>query len=146
MKGAVKAELATATASAVGKPLIAGTAEELVEQAAGIAARDGAVPAARSMDQLLPNGKVPGTRGGAFNKWFDDLTSEELKLLWQNKDVRTSIETRIRYPGQLHEGCMVCRAPEFKEWGFQSMKFSDLELKPLSWNGSILTLASRADW
>ncbi|RLK58472.1 hypothetical protein BCL79_0016, partial [Stenotrophomonas rhizophila] len=107
----------TASARAVGKPLIAETAEVLVEQAARTAVRDSAAPAARSMEQLLPNGKVPGTRGGEFNKWFDNLSSEELNLLWQNKEVRTSIETRIRYPGQLHEWCMVCRAPEFKEWG-----------------------------
>lgn len=71
----------------------------------------------RSLDQLLTNGKVPSVRGGEFNRWFDELSSAELDILWQNKAAREAIEARIRQPGGLHEWCMVCRAPDFKKWG-----------------------------
>ncbi|WP_425357931.1 DUF637 domain-containing protein [Pseudomonas asplenii] len=71
----------------------------------------------RSLEQLLPNGKVPSVRGGEFNRWFDELSPAELDVLWQNKAARDAIEARIRQPGGLHEWCMVCRAPDFKRWG-----------------------------
>lgn len=71
----------------------------------------------RSLEQLLPDGKVPSVRGGEFNRWFDELSSAELDVLWQNNAARDAIEARIRQPGGLHEWCMVCRAPDFKKWG-----------------------------
>lgn len=71
----------------------------------------------RSLEELLPSGKVPSVRNGEFNRWFDDLSPAELDVLWENKSTREAIEARIRQPGGLHEWCMVCRAPEFKRWG-----------------------------
>ncbi|WP_366855536.1 DUF4951 domain-containing protein [Pseudomonas sp. 21LCFQ010] len=71
---------------------------------------------------------------GEFNRWFDQLTSSELDVLWQNKAARNTIEARIRQPGGLHEWCMVCRAPDFKKWGvpmdeIQSFRTKTSELK-----------------
>jgi hypothetical protein len=72
----------------------------------------------RTMDELLPNGKVPGTKDGVFNSWFDDLTPDELDMLWRNEDIKRAISRRIREPRAegWHEWCMVCRAPTFKKW------------------------------
>ncbi|MDI6529504.1 hypothetical protein QMA71_28575, partial [Pseudomonas otitidis] len=91
----------------------------------------------RSLDQLLPNGKVPSVRGGEFNRWFDELSSAELDVLWKNKAARDAIEARIRQPGGLHEWCMVCRAPDFKKWGvsmdeIQRFRTKTTELKWIS--------------
>jgi len=71
----------------------------------------------RTFQELVPDGKVPTVRNGAFTRWFDDLSPAELDVLWENKATREAIEARIRQPGGLHEWCMVCRAPEFKQWG-----------------------------
>ncbi|WP_460750507.1 hypothetical protein [Marinomonas epiphytica] len=59
---------------------------------------------------------MPTSKKG-FDKWFDDLSPQELDTLWSDKKIRTQIERQIRNPGNLHEWCMVCRAPDFKEWG-----------------------------
>ncbi|RZI23485.1 filamentous hemagglutinin N-terminal domain-containing protein [Pseudomonas sp. 770NI] len=71
----------------------------------------------RTFQELVPDGKVPSVRNGAFTRWFDDLSPAELDVLWENRATREAIEARIRQPGGLHEWCMVCRAPEFKQWG-----------------------------
>ncbi|QXH49115.1 hemagglutinin repeat-containing protein [Pseudomonas fakonensis] len=71
----------------------------------------------RSMDELLPNGKVPTHASGDFGRWFDNLTPDELNMLWADPKIKPAIERQIRKPGGLHEWCMVCRAPTFKEWG-----------------------------
>ncbi len=71
----------------------------------------------RTIEELLPGGKVPSVRNNEFNKWFDNLSAEEFDLLWSNPKIRTRIEERIRHPKKLHEWCMVCRAPKFKRWG-----------------------------
>ncbi|SLM24206.1 hemagglutinin repeat-containing protein [Stenotrophomonas indicatrix] len=94
------------------KSVLNATADSALKR--GAAASE--VPA-RSLEQLLPNGKVPSVRNGEFNRWFDQLSSTELEVLWGNKGVRDAIEARIRQPGGLHEWCMVCRAPDFKKWG-----------------------------
>jgi filamentous hemagglutinin len=92
---------------------------------------------ARALEQLLPDGKVPSVRGGEFNRWFDELSSAELDVLWQNKAARDAIEARIRQPGGLHEWCMVCRTPDFKKWGvpmeeIQRFRTKTTELKWIS--------------
>lgn len=91
----------------------------------------------RSLDKLLPDGKVPGVRGGEFSKWFDELSPGELDVLWANKDIRAAIERRIREPRGMHGWCMVCRAPDFKEWGvsmdeIQRFRTKTSELKWIS--------------
>nr|WP_312108601.1 hemagglutinin repeat-containing protein [Stenotrophomonas indicatrix] len=90
---------------------------------------------ARSLDQLLPDGKVPSVRNGEFNRWFDELSSKELEVLWENKRTRDAIEARIRQPGGLHEWCMVCRAPDFKGWGvsMDEIKRFRTKTKDLKW-------------
>ncbi len=70
----------------------------------------------RSIDELLPDGKVPTVNQG-FDEWFDDLSPEELDTLWNIPAHKKRIENGIRDPGDLHEWCMVCRAPDFKRWG-----------------------------
>jgi hypothetical protein len=70
-----------------------------------------------NVEKLLVNGKVPSSRDGKFKEWFDALSAEELGLLWQDPSIRRQIESRIREPGGFHEWCMVCRAPDFKDWG-----------------------------
>ncbi|MEO4049322.1 filamentous hemagglutinin N-terminal domain-containing protein [Pseudomonas sp. CAU 1711] len=95
--------------------------------------------AARSLDELLPNGKVPSVRNGEFSSWFDNLSTTELDLLWQNKAVREVVESRIRQPGGLHEWCMVCRAPEFKKWGVSMAEIQRFRTKTteLKWTSPI---------
>ncbi|MGN4423106.1 WXG100 family type VII secretion target [Bacillus cereus group sp. MYBK30-1] len=60
---------------------------------------------------------IPSIRNGEFNKWFDDLSSEEFNTMWENPKLRKRIEDRIRKPGGYHEWHLVARTPKFKEWG-----------------------------
>ncbi|MGD7006911.1 T7SS effector LXG polymorphic toxin [Metabacillus sp. 84] len=60
---------------------------------------------------------IPSIRNGEFNKWFDDLSSEEFNKMWENPKLRKRIEDRIRKPGGYHEWHLVARTPKFKEWG-----------------------------
>ncbi|PZO75705.1 MAG: hypothetical protein DI629_16775 [Mesorhizobium amorphae] len=80
----------------------------------------------RSIDELAPNGKVPGTANGEFQRWFDDLSPDELDALWANDDIRKQIERRIRAPGGLHEWFATSRAPTFKRWGVPMSEIQDL--------------------
>ena len=60
---------------------------------------------------------IPSNRGGAFTRWFDDLSPEQLDDIWTNPKLRQTIEDRIRHPGGVHEWLMAGRAPTFKRWG-----------------------------
>ena len=86
----------------------------------------------RSVDELLVNGTVPANRGGAFNRWFDNLTPDELDALWRSdrqigsSSIRELIEDRIRSPGGLHEWLMAGRANKFKRWGVGMDTIKDL--------------------
>ena len=60
---------------------------------------------------------IPSTRGGEFNRWFDNLTDAEFNQLWSNPASRQVIEQRIRQPGGLHEWLLVSRVDRFKSWG-----------------------------
>ncbi|WP_311567297.1 DUF6862 domain-containing protein [Photobacterium arenosum] len=93
------------------------------------------VPANRTVGDILPTGKVPSNRGGAFNDWFNNLSSQELRTLWDDTQVRQTIQDRIRAPGGLHEWCMVCRAPDFKDWGvtMDEIKRFRTQTKDLNW-------------
>ena len=44
------------------------------------------------------------------------LSPEELEMLWKDKAIKEKIAERVRSPGDLHEWCMVCETPKFKEW------------------------------
>ncbi|WP_172724126.1 MULTISPECIES: DUF4150 domain-containing protein [Neorhizobium] len=80
----------------------------------------------RTKEELLPNGSVPGNRNGAFARWFDDLSPDELDMLWKDGKIRDAIEDRIRSPGNLHEWFMVSRTPTFKRWGVPMSDIKDL--------------------
>lgn len=80
----------------------------------------------RTKEELLPNGTVPGNRNGAFARWFDDLSPDELDMLWKDNKIRDMIEDRIRAPGNLHEWFMVSRTPTFKTWGVPMSDIKEL--------------------
>lgn len=89
-------------------------------------------PRVRSVDDLLVNGAVPANRGGAFSRWFDNLTPDELDSLWRSdrqigsSSIRELIEDRTRSPGRLHEWLMAGRAIKFKRWGVGMDTIKDL--------------------
>ncbi|WP_259404533.1 contractile injection system protein, VgrG/Pvc8 family [Pseudoalteromonas sp. SG45-1] len=95
----------------------------------------GAKAANRSIDELLVNGKVPSIRNNKFNEWYDNLSLEEMRLLWDDKNIRESIESRIRKPGGYHEWYMVARTPKFKEWGLpmEEIKRVRTKISELKW-------------
>jgi hypothetical protein len=90
---------------------------------------------ASQIDRLLVDGKVPSVRGGEFNRWYDELTPKQLDMLWSDEAIRETMKARIRQPGGLHEWCMVCRAPTFKEWGVSvdEIKRFRTETDELTW-------------
>jgi len=63
------------------------------------------------------NGKIPSVRNNEFNKWFDNISAKELEEMWNNPQLRSKIEDRIRRPGGYHEWHLVARTPKFKQWG-----------------------------
>jgi hypothetical protein len=63
---------------------------------------------------------VPSVRNDQFQQWFNSLSKAEMDLLWTNKELRTAVEQRLRYPGGYHEWLPVSRAPKFREWGITS--------------------------
>jgi hypothetical protein len=61
---------------------------------------------------------VPSLEGGAFQRWFNSLTGDELTSVWQRGNpIRRTVETRLRNGGYMHEWLPVSRAPQFREWG-----------------------------
>ncbi len=73
-------------------------------------------PAPRTVDQILVNGKIPTVRKG-FNKWFDELTPEELKSIISDPKMYDTIAQRFRNGGGKHEWLMVREMQKVKEWG-----------------------------
>jgi hypothetical protein len=61
--------------------------------------------------------EVPSVSGNAFHRWFNALTPEQIRDLWQQPEVRAAIEARPRSPGGFHEWLPVSRAFKFREWG-----------------------------
>lgn len=74
--------------------------------------------------------KVPkcGKKGlppGEFIKWFDSLTLEQFRELWNDpsdkktktKGARQRIKEEIRKPGRLHEWLKCSQMEKIKEWG-----------------------------
>jgi hypothetical protein len=59
---------------------------------------------------------IPFNTDSQFTNWFDNISYENFKILWEKPEVREVIESRIRYPGGLHEWCMVSRTDKFKMW------------------------------
>jgi hypothetical protein len=84
---------------------------------AGLRQRQAGAAVGRPLTELVPDGRVPSVRGGAFNRWFNGLTAEELERVWSVPEYRESIEARIRQPGGLHEWLPCSRANTFKRWG-----------------------------
>lgn len=75
-------------------------------------------PAMRTKDELVPNGKVPSYSSGEFNSWWNDLSPEELDMLWKDRAIRNKIKAEVRSPGGLHEWLMTSMGPKLKELGF----------------------------
>ncbi|MCR5837089.1 MAG: hypothetical protein K6G88_11330 [Lachnospiraceae bacterium] len=69
---------------------------------------------------------IPSVKNGEFNKFFDSLTCEELDLLWENPNMRRTIEARLRSPGGLHEWHLVSRTPIFKRWGISAEQIKEM--------------------
>ncbi|PEY74067.1 hypothetical protein [Bacillus thuringiensis] len=67
---------------------------------------------------------MPGNKG--FAKWFNNLTLDEFELAWADQKLRSIIESRIRYPGGLHEWHLVSRAPTFKLWGVKAEDIAEM--------------------
>jgi hypothetical protein len=74
-------------------------------------------PAPRPLSDLVPDGRIPGTRNNAFNDWYNGLTPEEFNTVWEVPQFRDVIQARIRSPGGLHEWLMVSQTDKFKAWG-----------------------------
>lgn len=62
----------------------------------------------------------------AFRRWFNELTPEEFKIVWNNPTVRDAVERGLRWPGRQHEWLMVARASKFKEWGLTAEQIAEL--------------------
>ncbi|UPJ14424.1 hypothetical protein MYW48_16920 [Bacillus cereus] len=67
---------------------------------------------------------MPGNK--EFAKWFNNLTLDEFELAWADQKLRSIIESRIRYPGGLHEWHLVSRAPTFKLWGVKAEDIAEM--------------------
>ncbi|ALU88768.1 filamentous hemagglutinin outer membrane protein [Herbaspirillum rubrisubalbicans M1] len=70
----------------------------------------------RSLDQLVPEGKIPSVRNGAFNDWYNQLSPQEFNRVWAVPEYRDAIQARIRQPGGLHEWLPVSQTDKFKSW------------------------------
>ncbi len=60
---------------------------------------------------------IPSIKNGGFSRFYNQLSSNDLDVLWQNLSIREVIEARLRSPGNLHEWHLVSRTPIFKKWG-----------------------------
>ena len=69
---------------------------------------------------------VPSVRNNEFNRWFDDLTADELDLIWKDTKLRSAIEDRLRKPGRLHEWLAISRTPKFKRWGLKAEQIKEM--------------------
>ena len=76
--------------------------------------------------RLADNVIVPSVKNGAFSRWFDNLTPDELEELWLNQRVREAIESRLRSPGGMHEWHCVSRTPVFKRWGLKAEQIIEM--------------------
>ncbi|WP_163834199.1 LysM peptidoglycan-binding domain-containing protein [Spartinivicinus ruber] len=70
----------------------------------------------RSLNELLPNGRIPTVRQG-FNEWFDGLSVEELRLITSDTKRYDDVADRIRNGGSKHEWLMVREMEKVKSWG-----------------------------
>jgi hypothetical protein len=92
---------------------------------------------ARTIEQIAPNGIIPSNSqtNNLFHKWFDDLIPEELDLVLSNPTLKEALEARIRYPGGLHEWCMVCEIKTFKNWEISMSEIHRFRTKTLDLTG-----------
>ena len=66
--------------------------------------------------QLLVNGKVPSNVNDAFGTWFDNMSLANFNILWADDVVKTTIESRLRYPNGYHEWFKISQTAIFKSW------------------------------
>ena len=86
-------------------------------------------PPSSHLDDLAPDNlvdSVPSVKGGEFNRWFDELTPDELDEIWTNPSLRDAIESRLRHPGGLHEWHLVSRTPVFKRWELTAAEIKEI--------------------
>ncbi|MEK4715678.1 MULTISPECIES: ribonuclease YeeF family protein [Sporosarcina] len=74
----------------------------------------------------LSDVKIPSVRNNEFNKWFDNLSAKKIDEMWNNPQLRSKIEDRIRRPGGYHEWHLVARTPKFKQWGISMDDIKDM--------------------
>ncbi len=91
----------------------------------------------RSLEEILVNGKIPANskNNNLFHKWFDELTQQELELVLADPTLKEALEARIRYPGGLHEWCMVCEISKFKSWEIPMSEIHRFRTKTLDLTG-----------
>jgi len=91
----------------------------------------------RAIDQIAPSGIIPlnSQTNNLFHKWFDNLLPEELDLVLANSALKETLESRIRYPGGLHEWCMVCEIKTFKSWDISMSEIHRFRTKTLDLTG-----------
>ncbi|AEA42346.1 hypothetical protein Fluta_0338 [Fluviicola taffensis DSM 16823] len=91
----------------------------------------------RTLEEIVPNGIIPSNSqtNNLFHKWFDDLLPEELDLVLGNPSLKEALEARIRYPGGLHEWCMVCEVKTFKSWEISMAEIHRFRTKTLDLTG-----------
>ena len=97
--------------------------------------------------RIVPNlTEVPSVRGGAFQKWFNELSPDELKIVLSDPKLKAAVEARLRSPGRFHEWLPVSRALKFKEWGITAEQIQelrtlikDIKFKPTGEHGGELS-------
>ncbi len=70
---------------------------------------------ARSLDEILVNGRVPSSRA-AFDDWASELSPSDIRQIWADSRLRTRFKDMIRAGGD-HEWCMCEHFDRFAEWG-----------------------------
>ena len=54
----------------------------------------------RALDQLVPDGRIPSARGGAFATWCGQLAPEELERVRAVPELRDVVDARLRRAGR----------------------------------------------
>ncbi|KZL13051.1 hypothetical protein [Pseudovibrio sp. Ad37] len=78
----------------------------------------------RSIEELLPDGKVPTLTKG-FEKWFDELSPDELDKLWAIPKHHRAIKRQMLNGGEKHEWLKRSQLPKLKRLGFSAAEVMD---------------------
>ena len=68
---------------------------------------------------------IPTHKSGKFAVWFDSLSAEDVKKLYNNPSYRRKIEAQLRGDGGAHEMLKVAEAPHWKKWGATTQQVQD---------------------